>query len=95
MQRGLSGLLRRFAVLKSDAREKRGFPSQGHWARRCLARRARPIPLPRNDVLQRVIASPRNEGAAIYRDIPKCHPELVSGSCTQKEYSINSEIVRC
>ena len=49
MRRWLSGLLRRFTVLKSDAREKRGFPSQGHWARLCLARRARPIPLPRND----------------------------------------------
>ena len=46
---GFALTLPKIRVLKSDAREKRGFPSQGHWARRCLARRARPISLPRND----------------------------------------------
>ena len=44
MRRWQTGLLRRSVVLKSDAREKRCFPEQGHWARHCLARRVRPIP---------------------------------------------------
>ena len=94
--------------LKSDAREKRGFPSQGHWARLCLARlhpparvkrhyafrlrvrlqpllaSTRPIPLPRNDV----IASPRNEGAAIYRDtrsvILNSFQDLTYAKCSAK-----------
>ena len=66
----------RFTVLKSDAREKRGFPSQGYWARLCLARLHPPARVKRRYAfrlrvrLQPLLASTRPEIRLLNSGVP-------------------------